>query len=707
MEGIWSDCFNRCQAMRGLFTGESPTKDLYTIIKSAKKFFMKEIITSNERFRWHNCLESLLLLLRRVDTLAAIALIGMSTSFILSNDNNASKSRTVLLCAEVAAVSMVFLPYFLPFKEVRFFYGLIVFATGMSIHSRVCNALYQLRKGKGEAKIEGIAIPATNASEHQTCNGEVQVLPGTAADIAHAAVSASAKRGSDDNNVQFTTISTADNTTASPGTPIGKVRVSSVQVPQNSIDPEKVGSLACSPSAGLGAVKSSFLLELFNTHYFNLLPRIHHFRQPRPPSSPRLLHWMTIGFLVDCCMYIIKEWIPANINPENQLLAESVVGGVWVLFSMDMVYCSIISTMDVLGAPLPLEMRHKHPLLSCSLSEFWGVRWNPVIGKQLQDSFYKPLRRLGVSRTLCVVGCFTGSAFLHAVPQYASTRDWTDCAMMFAFFFLQGVCLLLELAVRRLCGWDVHSRNAPPPAGTVTPVSSHTDLTALTQESVSDTGVGEEGRPEGVEREEGGDEQKPVAVQRSKMSRKQRQQQWQADREKELKEQQERQQLLLRQEQTSREATVQKKQAHANDLSGASKAVSFQFPAELLLIGFIFSTFYSAFEGGWTWVSCAVTASFGAGAVAFYWVVRQQIEDVNAHSLQRSGLVQRVPGSLAGCMRTFCWTLVGWIWTVGIIVLMLPLFALPVLHACDTLYRGSIVVGPLVRTATALVAEYC
>jgi hypothetical protein len=33
--------------------------------------------------------------------------------------------------------------------------------------------------------------------------------------------------------------------------------------------------------------------------------------------------------------------------------------------------------------------------LSTSLTEFWGVRWNPIIGKLLQEAFYKPFRRIG------------------------------------------------------------------------------------------------------------------------------------------------------------------------------------------------------------------------------------------------------------------------------------------------------------------------
>lgn len=42
-------------------------------------------------------------------------------------------------------------------------------------------------------------------------------------------------------------------------------------------------------------------------------------------------------------------------------------------------------------------------------------------GKLLQEAFYKPVRRLGLSRVVAMLCCFTGSAVLHAFPQYIST----------------------------------------------------------------------------------------------------------------------------------------------------------------------------------------------------------------------------------------------------------------------------------------------
>lgn len=43
---------------------------------------------------------------------------------------------------------------------------------------------------------------------------------------------------------------------------------------------------------------------------------------------------------------------------------------------------------------------------------------------------------------------------MHAIPQIISTQDVLDAAMMFGFFFLQGVLLLLELLFLKFMRWD-------------------------------------------------------------------------------------------------------------------------------------------------------------------------------------------------------------------------------------------------------------
>jgi len=63
-----------------------------------------------------------------------------------------------------------------------------------------------------------------------------------------------------------------------------------------------------------------------------------------------------------------------------------------------------------------------------------------------------------MSRPVCIVACFTGSALLHAIPQYISTRDIADSLMMAAFFLLQGVVLMIEIGVKRIFILDSQKR---------------------------------------------------------------------------------------------------------------------------------------------------------------------------------------------------------------------------------------------------------
>ena len=84
----------------------------------------------------------------------------------------------------------------------------------------------------------------------------------------------------------------------------------------------------------------------------------------------------------------------------------------YLSFTNPTAYNNGIMFLDLEGSPLPYEMRHRHPLLSTSLAEFWGSRWNPIIGKLLQEAFYKPVRRLDFSRVTAMLACFSGSAIL-------------------------------------------------------------------------------------------------------------------------------------------------------------------------------------------------------------------------------------------------------------------------------------------------------
>jgi hypothetical protein len=85
---------------------------------------------------------------------------------------------------------------------------------------------------------------------------------------------------------------------------------------------------------------------------------------------------------------------------------------------------------------------HDHPILSRSLAEFWGRRWNRVVGGWLFSTFYRPLAARG-RRALGTLAAFLASALLHLYFTWAAVGiRWG--LWMAAFFVLQVPLLWLE-----------------------------------------------------------------------------------------------------------------------------------------------------------------------------------------------------------------------------------------------------------------------
>lgn len=155
--------------------------------------------------------------------------------------------------------------------------------------------------------------------------------------------------------------------------------------------------------------KDHFGGQLLSTFFGNIRPKLKIKQSPSLPALSSVLRWVAILFLLDGSMYMTGEWIPQHITtPAGQYYCSALITGLWVLFAMEFNYQLSAIALELMGHPLPLDVRHKNPLMSISLSEFWGSRWNPVVCKLLQSAFYKPLRRLGVTQILCVVACFAG-----------------------------------------------------------------------------------------------------------------------------------------------------------------------------------------------------------------------------------------------------------------------------------------------------------
>jgi len=90
---------------------------------------------------------------------------------------------------------------------------------------------------------------------------------------------------------------------------------------------------------------------------------------------------------------------------------------------------------------------HRHPILATSIAEFWGRRWNRIVGSWLFATFYQPLAVRG--RPLWgLAAAFAGSAMLHLYFTWAALG--LGPALYMATFFLAQLPLLwLEQRLRQ------------------------------------------------------------------------------------------------------------------------------------------------------------------------------------------------------------------------------------------------------------------
>jgi hypothetical protein len=197
-----------------------------------------------------------------------------------------------------------------------------------------------------------------------------------------------------------------------------------------------------------------FFSEMANILYANIFLRVQKFTAARLPTMALCARVLAALVVNDIGSYLVYEWMPneANVSAKNLSIARALVAGVGTIAGMEFIHCLLTVLVGMFGAELPRELQHTHPLLSGSLAEFWGERWNPIAAKLLQDSFYKPLRSLGVSRGVCKLACFSGSALLHAWPVYMAKHSLQDTIMVCSFFLAHGVCMVLEGAVKRKLG---------------------------------------------------------------------------------------------------------------------------------------------------------------------------------------------------------------------------------------------------------------
>ncbi|XP_074319052.1 putative long-chain-alcohol O-fatty-acyltransferase 5 [Silene latifolia] len=135
------------------------------------------------------------------------------------------------------------------------------------------------------------------------------------------------------------------------------------------------------------------------------------------------------------------------------------------------IYCGIIYlSLEVclgfynklLGSLLGVELSQpfNEPYLSTSLQDFWGRRWNLMVSDVLRQTIYFPVRTFwgnwvgkGWAQGVGTMAAFVVSGLMHELLFYYITRASPTWEVT-CFFLLHGVCLVMEIGLKRALGLE-------------------------------------------------------------------------------------------------------------------------------------------------------------------------------------------------------------------------------------------------------------
>ena len=186
--------------------------------------------------------------------------------------------------------------------------------------------------------------------------------------------------------------------------------------------------------------RTSPLFRVAYCHFFHDLTLL---QEARPGALLALL--ATTGAAGGCAALadVSLGSLPAGVDTITRagLLLRWAAGG--FKFGSSMFILDGVYRLPLLcfGKTVPSALQN--PFASTTVREFWGRRWNQVIGGMLRDGIFMPCRKRGY-RNVGVALTFLGSGVLHVVPMLLSGQPRDVCVTVFAFFALQIVVLAVE-----------------------------------------------------------------------------------------------------------------------------------------------------------------------------------------------------------------------------------------------------------------------
>ncbi|MBX3190245.1 MAG: hypothetical protein KF819_24815 [Labilithrix sp.] len=125
------------------------------------------------------------------------------------------------------------------------------------------------------------------------------------------------------------------------------------------------------------------------------------------------------------------------------------IGGALAAYASFSAFCALAMLLwSALGFALP--RLHDHPIKSRTIAEFWGERWNRIVGAWLRTSCFMPLARRRMPR-LGLVAAFTVSTILHAYLAWAALD--ARAALYWCVFFMLQIPLVFAERALRVARW--------------------------------------------------------------------------------------------------------------------------------------------------------------------------------------------------------------------------------------------------------------
>ena len=173
-----------------------------------------------------------------------------------------------------------------------------------------------------------------------------------------------------------------------------------------------------------GLVETTILLNIILANVHTPFPTLKHDSPGETPSIWHLFYW---GNLLNNFVLAYLTEMYLEFGTRSAAIVISLLSG--------------LETIEVNDSPLSL---------STSVSEFWGRRWNRLVGGLLKVGIFKPIcQQFGSSKLFAILATFFASGLLHecilAIVTYGTDTQYEPhYFFQTSFFMWNGVMLILE-----------------------------------------------------------------------------------------------------------------------------------------------------------------------------------------------------------------------------------------------------------------------